>query len=327
MHFGHTRAGFAPVAGEIHVHDRIWSRIEKDLPPRNWDRGLGEQQSRWYRGVGIMGTGTLIRSGATSIVTAAAVCLLAFASPSAASTKVPVRKTAVPTLTLDVDGTGDHLRANTLTSFAPGLIDSGKFSFTAPGTSPANARLATSERAFRFTPSGKIDSRRAFSIGVTSRVTAPVLDTSRAAAVPLEVAAATPTVPAAYSVDLAVGWHNFAVSGGYARSDANDILPIALALSTPGRREAVDAGVSYRGASWKTSVQVAAEEGPALLLNPLASSAPAQIDRRYSLEVGGAYSLTPQLSVTGGVKYKATVSPNDPLRRDQAVYLGTAFTF
>lgn len=276
-----------------------------------------------------MGTGTLIRSRATSIVTAAAVWLLAVASPSSAATKVPVRKAAVPTVSLDVDGIGDHLRANTLTSFAPGLIDSAKFSFTAPGTSPANARLATSERAFRFTPSGKIDSRRAFSIGVTSRVTAPILDTSRAAAVPFEVATATQTAPAAYSVDLAVGWHNFAVSGGYARSDASESLPLALSLSlsTPGRREAVDAGVSYRGASWKTSVQVAAEEGPALLLNPLASSAPAQIDRRYSLEVGGAYSLTPQLSVTGGVKYKATLSPTDPLRRDQAVYLGTAFTF
>lgn len=275
-----------------------------------------------------MGTRIFIRSGATSIVTVAVVWLLAVASPSfAATTRVPARKTTVPTLTLDVDGTGDRLRTNTLTSFAPGLIDSAKFSFTAPGTSPANARLATSERAFRFTPSGKIDSRRAFSIGVTSRVTAPVLDTSRAAAVPLEVAAATPTAPAAYSVDLAVGWHNFAVSGGYARGDANESLPLALSLSTPGRRESVDAGVSYRGASWKTSVQVAAEEGPALLLNPLASSAPAQIDRRYSLEVGGAYALTPQLSVTGGVKYKATVSPNDPLRRDQAVYLGTAFTF
>ena len=160
---------------------------------------------------------------------------------------------------------------------------------------------------------------------MTSRVTAPVVDTSRAAAVPVEVAAAA-APPAAYNVDLAVGWRNFAVSGGYARSDTT-ALPQALALSTPGRREAIDAGVSYRGASWKTSVQVAAEEGPALLLNPLASAAPAQIDRRYSLEVGGAYSLTPKLSVTGGVKYKTTLSPVDPLRRDEAVYLGTAFTF
>ena len=112
------------------------------------------------------------------------------------------------------------------------------------------------------------------------------------------------------------------------RRDTAAALPSALALALPSpRRESVDAGLSYRGTSWKTSVAVAAEEGPALLLNPLAAPSPSTIDRRYSLEVGGAYSLTPQLSVTGGLRYKEVISPVDPLRRDQAVYLGTAFTF
>ena len=86
---------------------------------------------------------------------------------------------------------------------------------------------------------------------------------------PVEVAAATPVAPAAYNVDLAVGWRNFAVSGGYSRAETfAGALPSALAP----RREAVDVGVSYRGASWKTSVQVAAESGPPLLLTPLAPS-------------------------------------------------------
>ena len=276
-----------------------------------------------------MGTNGISRPVRTGpIVPAALLLATVVACPAFAVTKAPV-KHPVPgaTLSLDADGTTEHLRAGTLSSFAPDLIDSSKFSFTAPGQTPANARLATVERAFRFTPSGKVDSRRAFSVGVTSRVTAPVVDTSRAAAVPVEVAAATPA-PAAYNVDLAAGWHNFAVSGGYARNDSTAGLPPALSLSLAApRREAVDAGLSYRGASWKTSVAVAAEEGPALLLNPLASMSPTTIDRRYSLEVGGAYLLTPRLSVTGGLKYKETVSPVDPLRRDQAVYLGTAFTF
>jgi hypothetical protein len=263
-----------------------------------------------------------------SIVPAALLLAAVLACPALGATKTPVKHPAPgATVSLDADGTAEHLRANTLSSFAPEMIDSSKFSFTAPGQTPANARTATVERAFRFTPSGKVESRRAFSVGVTSRVTAPVAETSRAAAVPAEIAAATP-VPAAYNVDLAVGWRSFAVSGGYTRNDSTAALPQALSLSLAGpRREAVDAGLSYRGASWKTTVAVAAEEGPALLLNPLSSLSPTTIDRRYSLEVGGAYSLNPRLSVTGGVKYKETVSPIDPLRRDQAVYLGTAFTF
>ena len=276
-----------------------------------------------------MGTETIRTAGATPVTVPAALLLaILVACPAFAVTKKLAKHSpAGATLTLDVDGATEHLRPNTLTSFAPDLIDTTKFSFTAPGQAPGNARVATAERAFRFTPSGKVDSRRAFSVGVTSRVTAPVVDTSRAAAVPVEVAAATPA-PAAYNVDLGMGWRNFAVSGGYARSDSAAALPqtLSLSLASP-RREGVDAGLSYRGATWKTSVAVAAEEGPALLLNPLGSLSPTATDRRYSLEVGGAYLLTPRLSVTGGLKYKETVGPDDPLRRDQAVYLGTAFTF
>jgi hypothetical protein len=278
-----------------------------------------------------MGTATNFGAGAARLIGPAAMLLaIAAACPALAVTKAkPVATRHLPgaTVTLDSDGTAEHLRANGLSSFAPDVVDSGKFSFTAPGSTPANARLATTERAFRFTPSGKVDNRRAFSIGVTSRVVAAAADTSRAAAVPVEVAQANPVPPAAYNVDLAVGWRSFAVSGGFGRSETAATLPSALALSLPPRRDALDAGVSYRGASWKTSLQVAAEEGPPLLLSPLAPPSPSLLERRYSVEVGGAYLLTPQLSVTGGVKYKTTLSPTDPLRRDQGVYLGTAFTF
>lgn len=269
-----------------------------------------------------MGTGNIIRAGLTRFALSAAVLLaVVVISPAQAATKAAVKRVPGATLSLDADGVGEHLRAGTLSSFAPGLLDSAKFSFTAPGQA-ANARLATTERAFRFTPSGKADNRRAFSVGVTARVVAPAIDTSRAAAVPVEVAAVTPTVPAAYNVDLSVGWRNFAVSGGYARSDT----PAALALPLAPRREAVDVGVSYRGASWKTSVQIAAETGPSLLLGPLAPVSPV-LDRRYSVEVGGAYSLTPQLSVSGGLKYKTPLLATERQTRDQSVYLGTAFTF
>ena len=266
-----------------------------------------------------MGTEKARTLGGTRLVVPVALLLAALvAYPVAAVTKAQAKHSS-QVLTIDADSATEHLRVGGLSSFAPSLVDAGKFSFSAPGQNAANARLATVERAFRFTPSGKTDNRRAFSIGVTSRIVAAVTDTSRAAA-PVEPSVAT---PAAYNVDLAVGWHNFAVSGGYSRSETlGGTLPTSL---TP-RRDAVDVGVSYRGASWKTSLQVAAESGAPIQLTTT-PSAPSLLDRRYSVEFGGAYSLTPQLAVTGGLRYKATVNPVDPLRHDQGVYLGTAFSF
>ena len=268
-----------------------------------------------------MGVGKFIDGGIRLVAATAAA--IAATSAVAVTKKATPARVVGPTAAFDVEGAADHLRSNSLSSFAPALVESAKFGFTAPGQSSANARMASAERAFRFTPSGKIDSRRAFSIGITTRVVAPVADASRAAAVPVETAAATAVKPAAYNVDLAVGWRNFAVSGGYARSEG---LGGPLTSLVP-HREAVDVGVSYRGASWKTSVQVAAEQGSSLLLGPVASPGSAPLDRRYSLEVGGAYLLTPQLSVNGGVKYKTPLGASDPLPRDQSVYLGTALTF
>ena len=200
---------------------------------------------------------------------------------------------------------------STLTPFSPPLIDQAKFSFTAPGRGAATARLATVERAFRFTPSGQSDNRKALSIGVSSRLVAASAEATRAAA---ETAT---TLPAAYNVDLAVGWKGFAINTGYSRVDGGSAFLIPL-----GRKEALDVGLSYRGKNWRTSLQATAEQGSALLLSPL--------ERRYSVELGGAYAVGPRLSVTGGVRYKlAPEAPTllDPDRADQAVYLGTNFAF
>ncbi len=266
-----------------------------------------------------MGTERTRLADRIRIAVPAALLLAVSAYPAAAVVKTPKHQ-VTSTLAIDDGGNADRLRVGNLASFAPSLVDPGKFSFTAPGQGAANARMATVERAFRFTPSGKTDNRRAFSVGVTSRVVAAVADTSRAAA-PVETAA---VVPAAYNVDLAVGWRNFAVSGGYARSETlGGTLPASL---TP-RRDAVDVGVSYRGASWKTSLQIAAETGAPVLLTPITPLSPLPPDRRYSVEFGGAYLLTPQLSLTGGVRYKTIDSTVDPAKRDQSVYFGTAFTF
>ncbi len=204
----------------------------------------------------------------------------------------------------------DRLRA-AVTPFSPPLIESARFSFTAPGRAASTARLDTVERAFRFTPSGQPGSRKALSIGVTTTRVAAAPDPTRVATV--ESFAVT---PAAYNVGLSVGWHGFAVGGSYSRIDS------PVTSLGPNRREAVDASLSYRGKNWKTAVQVAAETGSPLLLSPL--------ERRYSIDFGGAYALKPGISLSGGVRYKlAPVSPSliDNDRADQSVYLGTAVAF
>ncbi len=199
-----------------------------------------------------------------------------------------------------------------LSPFQPPVSELSKFSFTASGASAANARLQSVEHAFRFTPSGQSDNRKAFSLGISSRVVAAAADRSRAAA-PAENIAALPT---SYDVGLSVNWKGFGVNTGFRHVEPG---PMALLA---GRRDAVDLGVSYAGRNWTTMLQGSAEQGSTLLFAPL--------ERRYSVELGGAYLLAPRLSVTGGVRYKlAPVAPSllDADRADQSVYLGTNIAF
>lgn len=252
---------------------------------------------------------SLQRVGALRLVlpvTMALACLtsVVFAVPAAAA------KTTGVTVKAPAAKTHFSLDSN-LAPFAPPLLDQAKFSFTAPGRAAATARLQTVERAFRFTPSGQPDNRKALTIGVSSRLVTASADTTRAAA---ETSA---TLPTAYNVDLAVGWKGFAINSGYSRSDSGTVSLVPL-----GRKEAVDVGLSYRGKNWRTSLQATAEQGSTLLLSPL--------ERRYSVEASGAYAFGPRLSVTGGVRYKlAPEAPTllDPDAADKAVYFGTNFAF
>ena len=253
---------------------------------------------------------------------ALAALALAVAGSATAATMTPVAKHPAKGVqrSVDADGTMQHLRPGTLSSFAPSLLDNAKFSFTAPGQVSTSARMATAERAFRFTPSGQSENRHPLSIGVTSRVVAVAPDTSRAAA-PTELAAN----PAAYNIDLSVGWRGFAVSGGYSRAD-NIFTGVAPTSGLLARRDAVDVGLSYGGKSWKTSLQIGAET--TVPLTTTLTTSPTE--RRYSVELGGAYSLSPGVALTGGVRYKLSPTapglPDTP-RPDQSIYLGTAVSF
>ena len=256
------------------------------------------------------------RGGTRRIVAgAAALVAIALACPAAA---VPAKHPAKPaSRVVEADGAVERLRPSGLASFAPSLLDAAKFSFTAPGQA-SSARAATAERAFRFTPSGQGENRHPLSVGVMSRVVAVAVDTSRAAAPP----PVDPSVgTAAYNVDLSVGWRGFAVSGGFARAD-NVFTGTTPTSGVLPRRDAVDLGLSYGGRSWKTSVQIGTETSQPLAAQPG--------ERRYTVEFGGAYAVSPGVALTGGVRYKMTpLVPGlaDLPKQDHAVYLGTAVSF
>ncbi len=219
---------------------------------------------------------------------------------------------AAPALAAKAPGKPKLVLETPLTPFkSPVIDDSTNFSFTVPGA--ASARAQTVERAFRFTPSGQSDNRKALSVGVATRVNTPAPDRSRT------LAAADPIVVnnRAYNLDVSIAWKGFAINTGYSHTEpAERTAPLASI------RDSVDLGLSFGGANWRTSLQGTAEERIDLGFAP--------VDRRYSVALGGAYMVAPRLSVTGGVRYKLAPEAPTPLesnRADQSVYVGTNIAF
>jgi hypothetical protein len=123
--------------------------------------------------------------------------------------------------------------------------------------------------------------------------------------------------PASYNLGVAVGWRRFAVAGDVAKvKDANSAL---------GGRESAALGVSYSLQRFTARVAAGAERGDGRALTPLRRA------DNYSLDVGGAYSLTSRIALTGGVRYRVEherlAALKDNRRDSQAVYVGTAFKF
>ena len=167
---------------------------------------------------------------------------------------------------------------------------------------------------FKFTPApakGRPSQLRvAIRTRVDSATQAGLADTTSASPVSL--------TPTSYNLGVAVGWRRFAVSGDVGKvKDANPAL---------GGRESAVVGVSYslnRRVTGRVAVAADRSEGKAIdaLRNP----------DNYSLDVGGAYSITHNLAVTGGVRYRIDrdrlTALQDDRRDSQAVYVGTAFKF
>ncbi len=191
----------------------------------------------------------------------------------ASDTDVAAHDSTGKTFALSRRSTSGKAKTETLGSFTPPTLD-GVRKTTGSGS------VAAEERTFRFTPSGKVGDRNALSVGVTSRVVrTAVVDTART----VEADAIT-----AYNVDVAVAYLGFAISGGFSRLDS--------ALE-PGR-EGIDLGLSYRGKRWKTAMQLSTDHAYGGRISPIGT------DKRYSVELGGAYALNSRLSVLGGVRYQ-----------------------
>lgn len=165
---------------------------------------------------------------------------------------------------------------------------------------------------FRFTPAETRRDTRAVTVAVRARTNRSV-DIGRAA-----LAGNAPVqglAPIAYNLGAAVGWKRFALAGDVTRIDLQGL---------PGSREAADVAVSYTANRWSGRVKAAADrpiDGTPHAIAELPS---------YSVDLGGSYSLTHNLDVTAGIRYRSDrerLTRVDDRRDSQAVYVGTAFRF
>ena len=194
------------------------------------------------------------------------------------------------------------------------------FSFT-----PANAdpKLAASIAGkgmsltdFKFTPAPAKGRPSQVRVAIRARAAEPggnrLTDADAAAA-----GAVSTLAPVSYNLGVAVGWRRFAVAG--------DVAKTKEAVPALGGRESAVVGVSYSLKKFTGRVAVGAERTagepvPALRKND-----------NVSFDVGGSYSLSRRVAVTGGVRYQIEhdrmAAIKDDRRDSQAVYIGTAFKF
>lgn len=171
------------------------------------------------------------------------------------------------------------------------------------------------DAGFRFTPSGG-GGRRAVTVAIRARATTKAGAERTAAVMVNSSAVGSGFEPSAYSLGASVGWKRFALAGDVARIDGG---------LTAESREMADIGLSYSGSKWSTRLLLGAER---------ASGAPSPVtgpDQTMSVDLAGSYSLTSNLELSGGVRYKSQRERQElssDLRRDsQAIYIGTAFRF
>jgi len=197
------------------------------------------------------------------------------------------------------------LASNAIGSFTPAAADA-HF-----GSSFGRAGLGAST-GFRFTPSLTPGGSRRVTVAVRARAATP--EQAERSAFSGSLGGLTPY---AYNLGVAVGWKRFAVTSDYSKVDLGNV---------PGSREAADIAVSFAGRRWSTRLALAADRSVGDT-DRLVDS-----DRSgVAVDLGGSYSISNRLDVTGGVRYRSErdrlMELSDDRRDSQAVYVGTAFRF
>lgn len=168
-----------------------------------------------------------------------------------------------------------------------------------------------SEPSYRFTPSGS-SSQRAVTVAIRARSNRP---SGNAVLVTNSSALSAGLAPSAYSLGASLGWKRFALSGDFAHIDGGVVRD---------SRDVADIGLSYSGSKWSTRLLFGAERAKE-------SSIIGGPDEALSVDLGGSYSLTRNLQLSGGVRYKTQRDrfdlSSDDRRDSQAIYIGTAFKF
>lgn len=196
---------------------------------------------------------------------------------------------------------------NPLTSFTPANAD--------PRLAASFGKKVLGLTDFKFTPAPAKGRPSQVRVAIRARTNSQAEATMAAAKSPIPVTALT---PASYNLGVGVGWRRFAVA-----ADVGETKPANPSL---GGRETAVVGVSYSLSKKLTGrVAVGADRGDERALPALR-----QADE-YSVDLGGAFNITRNIAVTGGVRYSvehdrlATVA--DQRRDSQAVYVGTAVKF
>lgn len=169
-----------------------------------------------------------------------------------------------------------------------------------------------SNRAFRFTPaSGSVSGSRSMTIAV------------RAIGKPLLTDRGLPAMgitPMAYNLGVARGWQKFALPDTVGKQE----LP-PVAVETGIGNKAMEGFSLTSRKKFSTSLRLDNERPIAANPQTLAG------EEAISVDVAGSYSLTRNLDLKAGVRYRGPMSRLAPLTDDrqdsQAVYIGTAFKF
>ena len=199
------------------------------------------------------------------------------------------------------------LSAEPLFAFTPANAD--------PKLAASLAGKGLSLTDFKFTPAPA--KGRPSQVRVAIRARAPAAQGNRLTDANAAASAVSSLAPVSYNLGAAVGWKRFAVAG--------DVAKITDPDPAKGGRESAVVGVSYSLKKFTGRLAVGAERTSGAPVPALRK------DDNVSFDLGGSYSLSRRVAVTGGVRYQIErdrmAAIKDDRRDSQAVYVGTAFKF